>query len=498
MDIEIKKEQIPLILIIALGIFFIYLASQTQMLGEDEAFYYSLGKDFSEMKYPAFYGPNSPMVLMPFLPLVYAIPFAIFGASLGLAKMIVAIFGILTMIIVYLIGKKTNFYYGLSAAFLLLSITLFTHFMFISYQEVPIAFFSSLVTYMLLTTDSKKKSILTGAVLALAFFTKQSALIFLPIIILYAIFIYLYKKDRKYLKFSFISVVVAIVLISPFVIRNIILYNYPYTQLLNSIFTSPQNVGWEGLTSRMLSPIMLSVGSYASSFGWLIVLSVIFGMSWFIVDVGSKNKISKELFLFTLISVVLLVSYYMFYILDVQIVEPRYIAIIFPQLSLIGGFFLWKLKEANKYFIIIIGLVLIISIYSSALTAYTTSVSQRYPADYIQALTWLRQSTPNDSLILTTYGGSVKYFAERDTIWNIKELPTVMSSQDSTYIYDIMEKYNVSYILVWRGVLGQDFIIPQSNLIGMFTYNFLNNVMNDTQNFNITYQNQNNVIFKVL
>jgi len=493
-------EKIFILFLIVLGIYYIFLASQTQMLGEDEPFYYLLGKDFSEFKYPAFDNLGKPVSLSPFIPLVYSVPFMIFDPSLELAKVIISIFGILTLLIVYLIGKKTSIYYGIIAAFLLLSITLFTHFMFISYIEVPIAFFSALATYLFLTMNSLKKTIITGIILSLAIYTKQSGLLLFLGLILYAIFLRFYEKEKNYLKFSILAIVIAIVLMLPMVIRNIFYYNYPYIHFLNFFFPEPQAIRWEGLTSKMLSPIMITIQSYASNLGWIVILSSIFGFSWFIIEINSENKITKQLFLFVLISFIFILLYYFLYFFDITVVEPRYLSVIFPQLSLLGGFLLWKLKEKSKYIILLIFVVIIFSLQSSILTALSTANSQRYPDDYVEALKWIKQNTPTSSLIFTTYGGSVKYFAERDTLWgiNIKELPEIMSISNSSYIYDILKKYNMSYILIWRGVLGPKFIIPESNLFGIFTYSFLDIVTQDTEHFNITYQNQNNVILKVL
>jgi 4-amino-4-deoxy-L-arabinose transferase-like glycosyltransferase len=504
-------EKLFILFLIILGIYYMYLASQTQMLGEDEASYYELGKDFSQFKYPVFDNLGKPVHISPLISLVYSIPFMIFGPSLGLAKMIISIFGILTVLIVYLIGKKTNIYYGIAAAFLLLSINLFTHFMFISYVEVPIAFFSAIATYFFLILNSMKKAIITGIIMSLSFYTKQSGLFLFGVLIIYTIFLYFYKKDKKYIKFSIMSIIIAIVLFLPFVVRNVFYYNYPYIHFLNSFFPTPQSLDiklwdqllttyWGGASGRMLSPTMLTIQNYASNFGWLIVLSVIFGFSWLIIEIESNKKITKQLFLFILIFLVFISIFYFLYFSDITIVEPRYLSIIFPQFSLIGGFFFLKFKERNKYFILLIFLVVIIALYSSFNIALSTSNSQRYPNDYIDALKWLKTNTSQDSIILTTYGGSVKYFAERDTIWglNIPEIPGIMATSNSSYIYDVLKKYNVSYILIWRGVLSDRFMIPESNLIGLFTYNFLNNVVNDKENFNVTYQNQDNIILKVL
>ena len=108
-----------------------------------------------------------------------------------------------------------------------------------------------------------------------------------------------------------------------------------------------------------------------------------------------------------------------------------------------------------------------------------------------------KTNTKEDSIVFTAYGGSLDYFAERNVIWVIDEFPDVMHTSNSTYIHDTLKKYNISYILIWRGIVAQDYIVPQSNLIGAFTYNFVNVVSQDQENFDAVFQNQDNIIFKL-
>ena len=52
MELEIKIEHITLGLILFIGVLFIFLAFNTQMLGEDEGVYHSLGEKFLSGEYP--------------------------------------------------------------------------------------------------------------------------------------------------------------------------------------------------------------------------------------------------------------------------------------------------------------------------------------------------------------------------------------------------------------------------------------------------------------
>jgi len=501
-----KKIEIIFILsLVIIGIYYIYLAFNTQMLGEDEDVYFSLAKDFSNSLYKPFDYLGDPKNVPFFIPLVYSFFFLIFGPSLAVAKSVVAFFALLTLLVVYVMGRKFNIYFGFFSALLLLSITTFSHSSMLAYVEIPIAFFSILFIYLLLNLKIKSSrfifdSFIIGIMLAFSYYTKFSGLFLLFVLFLYCLILFLYKRDKQYIKLFFISLLGFLFILSPFIIRNLVLYNYPFFEGLNFFFKSPEytmSAEWIPEATKLLSLPSVNLGAYISVFGLLALIFFILGSSWFLSNFGSNLKESYFLFLLLLPTIFFLIIFNLANITGILITDPRYLSIIFPQISLLGGFFLWKIKEKNKYFLMFLIPIMIFAIFSGVTVAQGTSVSQRYPDDYIEALKWLKTNTPQDSIIFTAYGGSVDYFAERRIIWTINEFPDIMHTGNGTYIYENLKKYNISYILVWRGILAQDYIVPESNLIGAFTYNFLNVATNDKENFDIVFQNQNNVLFKL-
>ena len=201
MELEIKREYIPLAIILFLGLFYIFLASTTQMLGEDEAVYYAAATDFSKGSYPAFTVTGRDTSWPPLIPLIYSFFFLIFGPSLGLAKAVTATFGVLTVLLIYLMLKKYDIWLAASASILLLSIPNFTHFMFLSYVEIPIAFFSALMFYIAINSHDRKHVLLAGLIAGLAYYVKGSGIILIPALFLYYMFLFYREKDRKYIDF---------------------------------------------------------------------------------------------------------------------------------------------------------------------------------------------------------------------------------------------------------------------------------------------------------
>ena len=157
-------ERLFFVLLIILLAVFMYYANRTPMLGEDEPLYYWYGKELSQFRLPIYKG-GRPFIQPILIPLVFSVFFFFFGPSLALAKMIISIFAILTVFILYLIGKKTNVWLGIFSSLLVLLPSYFSHFSMLTYVEIPIAFFSALVMYTVMNIKDKKSAIIAGIVL---------------------------------------------------------------------------------------------------------------------------------------------------------------------------------------------------------------------------------------------------------------------------------------------------------------------------------------------
>ncbi|MDH4130018.1 MAG: glycosyltransferase family 39 protein [Spirochaetota bacterium] len=519
MKITEKNIQIFFILsIILLAIYFIISAYNTQMLGEDESLYKFLGEEFSKpepIKYFSYtFGKEIPLIQAIFVPLLSSVLFIIFGSSLVLGKIIVSIFAILTIIIVYLIGKRYNIWYGVVSAFLLMTITYFSFYSLLFYLEVPIAFFSALVTYIILKfSDSFKKwvgiqigTIILGIILVITYFTKFSGLIEFIIVLVYFISLYITSKNKNYLKNLLITVLIFIVFISPYLIRNLILYKYPFFEPINFLFKYDNSASfflsitpeWMAKAMSTISPVTLSLNNIISSLSLVPFILSIFGISYFLASKDKSKDEDKALFLLIVSTILFLLVFAISLLSVYTILEYRHFSIIYPQIALLGGFFLWKLKEFKQVFTLIIVAVIIFGLYTSIITVGSTSTQLKYSKPYVEGLTWIKHNTPEDSSLFTTYMGSVMEYANRKkVIWTIDEFPEIMTANDGKFIYDSLKKYNVSYILIWNPLLSEDYIIPHANLIGVFTFNFKDKISTNT-NFNLIFSNSEVLIYELV
>jgi 4-amino-4-deoxy-L-arabinose transferase-like glycosyltransferase len=506
---EKKIEIVFIIFVLLFTVFYFYLAANTDFLGDDEFGYYHNAKMFSqgEMQTLDIYGYP---ITFPglFVTSFTSLLFLLFGPSLTISKMVSAFFGILTLIMVYLIGRKINIFYGIVSSIIFLSIYLFTHFMLLAYMDVPITFFSTLILYILLKDDSPKKTILLGVVLGISYYIKSSALVITLFMFLYSLFRSLKENNFSYLKSIMFSIIISFLILSPFLIRNIILYRFPYYDVLNIFFKeySLYTAGfpkWLEDQVSTISPVNLSLNMFLGTMGWPLFILSIFGFSWLVVydklEAKEKNILLQSIFF---VGIFLLV-FFATQITGFAALESRHMFLMFPSLALASGFFMLKLQEKNKWLIVVAIAISLLSLQQSIGTAMATAESQRFPDDHIQAINWIKQNTEPDDLIFTTYGGPLGYYGERFNIWAPspclgEKFPNMMTTTDGGYIKEALKECDVSHILIWRQTVAQDYIIPASNLWGIYTYNFMNLVLTDTENFLVVYSNENNAVLKIL
>jgi 4-amino-4-deoxy-L-arabinose transferase-like glycosyltransferase len=494
-----RIELIFIALVVILGIFYMYLSAKTPMLGEDEANYMKMARQFSALEYPQTDVFGRQLSFAPFVPLLMTSGFFVFGESLAIGKVISAIFGLLTILIVYLISRKEGVLAGICSSVLLLSIPFFTHSMMLLYLEIPIAFFSALALYMFLGMDSTKKAIMLGAIMGLASYVKFSGIFLAYALFAYTMIYFIVKRDKKLLKLMAIALAVTAIVVLPWLIKNMIVYNFPYVEGVNYLFLSNAISHMPEWIMKITSQISPSV-DYNFYFGQLILILAIIGS---VYSVYAKDKKA-------IISSFLVVLFFAVYFLRSSTgVEPRYFSIIFPQVAIIGGVYLSKIshefrgqKSMVRYSVMILILVILAwSVFSSYGIAASTSASSRYPSNYVDALTWIRGNTPRDAVIFTPLGGSVIQFSDRDSLWSntVEEFPQVMSTDDVKYIHDNLKKYNATDILVWRDVVAYDYIVPGSNFLGLFTYRFVNALASDQNQtmFTPLYSNQDTIIYHI-
>ncbi|MFH7864947.1 MAG: glycosyltransferase family 39 protein [Candidatus Aenigmatarchaeota archaeon] len=491
-------EKIVIILILIFGIYLIYSASITPMLGEDEERIVYSKKFINGEIYPENLSESGQTLFFYAITGIPSLFFNNYLEILTLSHIFTAMFTVFLLFIIYFLGKKIeNIYFSIVCTLFLLSFPLLFHLSLIAYVDAQIAFFSALIIYSIIRFDKNKtieNLIFLSIFSAISFYFKNSGVLLIFLTFCYLIYEYLKNKN---IKFLLIFILITSSILLPHVIMNIIKFNYPNMPLLNYFFKYPiKEISWIKEATSTLSYAIPSIPFFINTFGFIQFILLIFAF----ILILQERKIEYILMLIFIILFILL--FIESYIFGERILETRYLTIIFPQIAIINAYFVYELikkKRIIEYFIVIIIFILLLfSLLNTFNTIDLTSKSIRYTPDYIAALKWIKENTNTYDKIFTVYAGALKIYGERSSVSIGEEFPELMRGTNSTYDYDVLKKYNVSYILIWSAFVGRDYIIPESNIIGAFTPTFINTMLQDTKHFEKVFENRETIIFKLL
>jgi outer membrane protein assembly factor BamB len=152
-----------------------------------------------------------------------SIAYQAFGVGNFSSRLISAIFGSLSLVLIFYFGKKLyNTYVGILSAFVLGTFATFYTFARHAMTDVPFIFFSMASLYFFVSSEKTEKSYsyfaLSGLFFGLAFMTKQLEALIIPlIIIVYAV---LTRRSVRFMltKYFALFLGVAILVISPWLI----------------------------------------------------------------------------------------------------------------------------------------------------------------------------------------------------------------------------------------------------------------------------------------
>jgi outer membrane protein assembly factor BamB len=211
--------------------------------------------------------------------------YQIFGVNNFASRFWSAIFGALSLIMVFYLGKKLyNLRVGFVSAIILGTFTTFFSFARHAMTDVPLIFFSVASTYFLLLSAEREKvnrySVLSGLFFALALMTKQFQALLIPIIALPY-----FALTKRSIKFFFtkrfaLFFGVALLIISPYAIYMTLQHGW----LFWDIYLVYSNI------TRVVSPVEGHVGDYLYYFSqmvntetivWVVLLPLSIGFSLF-------------------------------------------------------------------------------------------------------------------------------------------------------------------------------------------------------------------------
>jgi hypothetical protein len=225
-----KHEKIILgILLFISLIIIVILASQIKsQWAQDSHWHMSLAKNVfsgkgytTDGKYPhGKYPPGLPFLILPFLLIINNVQIA------GL--ILIALISLVTIIITYKIGKLSSPLIGLLAAIILLVNNLFLFNSVSIMTELPFAFFSLASLYFFIKAFQKKIYFLP----AFLFFAVSSLIRYEGFLLILPFAFYSWKKKQElksvFKKEFFIGIVIAILIVGAWFIRNWLVFKNPF------------------------------------------------------------------------------------------------------------------------------------------------------------------------------------------------------------------------------------------------------------------------------
>lgn len=479
----------------------------------DEGFHAAVSKLMREDAtynkwYPLFYDTEDAkggFVRPPLLYMVFS-GFALAGWNEFIIKMVIPLFSVLTALLLFLwVRDFVSAEAGLFASFLFLMIPSQVTYAVLFYSD---AFFLLMVMSSLLffhkfiKTEKPIFFTLTAVFTALSLLTKTSGPVMLIALLLYPLMV---TERKKYFVSGLKILLVVFVLMTPWFIRNFALYGSPtcdnFPIIPNFISSAGCNFGAPEQSGQSFEGRVAEVGSeaelikfgllnfFAFSYGNpLLILLLVGGIALCIIN--RNNYLSVPL-------VFLLSSLLLFKFATGRVEDAaRYVLPIAIPVSVVAAIYAFRLtsfeKKHFRYAGIIIVLVFAVLVAQPGLAKISvmSSVKQFSPA-FVEANQWLKQNTPEDSVVLSLWTAATVYHSERRAMWSVAELGDILLTNTDDKVLPPLKKHGVDYILVAK------FSISEQAYQQTYPIQFVN-YLQSSNHFKNVFENTDTAIFQVV
>ncbi len=525
---EILKKVLILSLLLSVFLIEINLTLNNPIAFGDEAFHISIAKYIgTELEYSSEIPLGSTKIesenytRSPFWNILEGSFYFLFGFNENIVKILIPFISFLTGLVVFIfINKLYSYTSGLIASIITVTIPSFVTYSVLFYSTVPYVFIFTIAFLSLITAikkNDKKFWYLAGIFSGLSILINiQGVLIFFAIIGCGIINLlknsnYNFKNEFKntFKTYGFV-VIIILLIISPWVIRNSVVFYEPNCYNLEQIIrgSCPNNV--EETEYIKFDNIIVDTGSNQGilNFGILNYLQFSYGFynENFLVNLigilfipfafigGLVLFVSKKDMVGWLMIVSFIIIFYIFYSSNPRTEDlSRYTLSIVPIIGILSGVYLSKIKNLfnkynkyNKYLTyLIIFIVIIFSFYS--LKEKITGLDQikDFSPLFFDTCDWVKENIPKDEIILSLYKYPTRYNCERTAVWeiNIPDLSNILISNDIDKISSTINKHGYGYIFV------QKFAISSGSVQQSYPIEFIRILENNTDVFENVFEN---------
>lgn len=493
----------------------------------DEGFHVSTAKyvgtqvDYSEFTpyYGSAYNPerfNRP----PLWNLIEASFYMLFGFNEAFVKFLVPFVSFMTGLAIYVFLRRLySENLAIIAAVLAVTIPSFVTYSVLFYTTVPYVFFFSLAFLSMLTavkTGSKKFWLLAGVFSGLSILANIAGVFMLILIVAMGI-IQLIKTRSKSglieaLKTYGVAFLIALLVMSPWLVRNFGVYYVPGCTDFNSIFTGncqDLSKAYQAITTNQFagrteaggteeSILSIGVTNYLQfAYGWfnsnqfLNAIGLIFIPFSFlagIVVVARRKEFSD---------VMLIVSTIIFFLLLYQIGgffsgrsedTARYFLSAAPLIGIVGGMYWSSIRKEGHRLNGLVVLAVLILVLVLAFFSFYSKLAQmdnvkNFVPSFFEACDWVKQNVPKDANLLSLQTYPTRYNCDRAAVWEIPDKADILLSNNLTVVKERLAANGIGHIFV------QKFSMSSTPLGQAWPTSFVDFLEQNNQTFKKIYEN---------
>lgn len=417
-----------LLLLCVLVISLLILFKFPDQVSSDETVYVKLAEDvYKGEGYKVSYAPGLPFLIYMF--------FLVLGPTHTAARLVDPVFGFLTVLVLYFFAKTLyNKRVGIvSAIFLLLS----PSFLLLSNRiltEIPFLFFFtfSLYTFYLGCEKNRKWLFVFGFLTAITFLVRFfHGLFVIPVCVFY-----LFIKNKLKIILSkeiFISALIFLITLTPYLYNNYLTYGNPFHSVLES-----------GVNVTLLPQENLPYKIYITQLPSITGILLPFSILGFWTAIKRKNKAGIWLF------ISLLFLYFVMFLIPVR--HIRYVFYTTVMFSIISAYFVCEIKNKKIFWFLLITILLINLIGS----IYVFNYFLNYPKHVESKEASLFVEKNCTQPILTNAGAFVNYYTNFEIISSNKENFYKYKDKVSCIVYSYYEGRN-EQIENELGTMGKEY-----------------------------------------
>ncbi|MFP4634101.1 MAG: glycosyltransferase family 39 protein [Candidatus Aenigmatarchaeota archaeon] len=491
MKLNIKKKDMWHILLLIVIVSSLWstlsITTQEELVFGDEGYYASLSQGFAEnldIRYRTVFGEtdlkgevpntNEPMTFL------MLSSFYLMLGELGM-KILIPIVSIVSALLLFLLTKKIHSTRAgvIAATFYLATPAIVTHTVFVYTEHIALMFLigSFYFLYTYLQEENFHHLVFTGILFSFSVLTEPTTIL-APLI--FAIVLFLYKISYKsWLKEFGTIVIIALIMMAPWMAHN---------------YRVGSDLGFQ--TGRVLDPLGIDFGEETNyedqlpdvdtggvkdptetgggtanplhKFGILnyaefaytlpIFFLAILGFCYYFLE-SKKKYIMPILWTVFFFSVV-------YFFLSGQRVEglSRNTLFVAAPLAMVAGLasdkiydYLTSFESTGKMLGIIFILVLVgWSLFTVSTKAESLRPQKQYSQSFFEACDWVKENTPEDSVLHYIYGHRSKYHCQRESVKNKHIGIEDAVTSPGNHTYEIYKTVGVDYVMLQSSLISRE------------------------------------------